>query len=457
MIDIDQLKSDLETYINNINSSSDVEEIMIVTSALNSLTVDRIPSVATVNDLPDLDPVTSYLPEGSIFFVDSIKVLVYSNGAYWRGIDDRILRYDGPPFLTARAWGNNSSGQLGDNSTTNKSSPVTVVGGITNWTQVSAGPNSAHNAGINVNGILYAWGNNNYGRLGDNTTTSRLSPVTPVGGIINWKQVSVGDFHTLAIASGGFAYSWGSNGNGELGTNSTSARSSPVTVVGGITNWAQVSVGGNSSFGITATGILYAWGRNAYGQLGDNSTSARSSPVTVVGGITNWAQVSSGRENGLGVTSTGIAYAWGRNTYGRLGDNTTTSRLSPVTVVGGITSWEQVSAGGGHSLGVTSTGIAYAWGRNNYGQLGDNSTTSKSSPVTVVGGITNWAQVSAGDRHSLGLTSTGIAYAWGLNNAGRLGDNSTTNRSSPVTVVGGITNWTQVFAAGTHSIGAFLS
>jgi alpha-tubulin suppressor-like RCC1 family protein len=149
-----------------------------------------------------------------------------------------------------------------------------------------------------------------------------------------------------------------------------------------------------------------------------------------------------------------IAYGWGSNTNGQLGDNTATSRSSPVTVVGGITNWQQLSAGNAHSLGVTQGGIAYAWGFGNNGRLGDNTVTSRSSPVTVVGGITNWQQLSAGGAHSLGLTQGGIAYAWGFNGNGRLGDNTTDPRSSPVTVVGGITNWQQLSAGGLHSIGA---
>jgi alpha-tubulin suppressor-like RCC1 family protein len=140
----------------------------------------------------------------------------------------------------------------------------------------------------------------------------------------------------------------------------------------------------------------------------------------------------------LGLTSTGIAYAWGSNNYGQLGSAGSTS--SPVTVIGGITNWAQVSAGGRHSLGRTSTGIVYGWGRNDRGQVGDGTTTNRSSPVTVLGGITNWSQIVGGFTHSLGLTSAGIAYAWGWNDSGQLGDGTATARSSPVTVVGGITN-----------------
>ena len=254
--------------------------------------------------------------------------------------------------------------------------------------------------------ISYGWGSNNSGRLGDGTTTSRLSPVSVIGGITNWSQVSAGFSHSLGLTSSGIAYGWGYNFTGQLGDGTTVNKSSPVSVIGGITNWSQVSAGDNHSLGLTSTGIAYGWGSNGKGQLGDGTTTSKLSPVSVIGGITNWSQVSAGGSHNLGLTSTGIAYGWGFNGSGQLGDGTTTSKSSPVSVIGGITNWSQVSAGSSHSLGLTSTGVAYGWGYNGFGQLGDGTTTSRLSPVSVIGGITNWSQVDAGFSHSLGLTST---------------------------------------------------
>jgi alpha-tubulin suppressor-like RCC1 family protein len=157
-----------------------------------------------------------------------------------------------------------------------------------------------------------------------------------------------------------------------------------------------------------------------------------------------------------------LATGWGRNYKSQLGDSTTTDRSNPVIVVGGITNWAQVSAGKyngnfAHSLGVTADGIAYGWGEGGVGQLGDGTTFGSSSPVSVIGGITNWAQGSAGVRHSLGVTASGIAYGWGYGGNGNLGDDTTTSRSSPVSVVGGITNWAQVSAGGQHSLGVNIA
>jgi len=121
-----------------------------------------------------------------------------------------------------------------------------------------------------------------------------------------------------------------------------------------------------------------------------------------VGGFTDWCQVSASRSS-LGVRQNGTAWGWGYNNPGPLGDNTSVSRSSPVSVVGGFTDWCQVSAGGNHSLAARQNGTAWAWGFNSNGQLGDNTATSRLSPVSVVGGFTDWCQVAAGSTHSLGI------------------------------------------------------
>jgi len=429
-----------------ISGGNLTEQQMTHLSSIETLSNSSVLSVATLADLPN---VVSNL--GSLVYVVAENKYYYSDGASWN------INYSSEFVIAARVaygWGTNGQGQVGDGTTTNRSSPVTVIGGITNWSQLSSG--NLHQVGITSTGIAYAWGNNYNGQLGDGTTVSKSSPVTILGGITNWSRISPGVSHTLGVTTTGIAYAWGQGFAGRLGDGTTTQRTGPVTVIGGITNWTQLSAGDTWSLGVTSTGIAYAWGFGGFGQLGDGTTVSKLSPVTVIGGITNWSQVSasavSSGIHSLGLTSTGIAYAWGSNTNGRLGDGTTTGTSSPVTVIGGITNWSQVSAGGSHSIGLTSTGIVYGWGLNSSGQLGDGTATSRLSPVTVVGGITNWSQVSAGSAHTLGLTSTGIAYAWGNPTGGRLGDGTTTFRSSPVTVVGGITNWTQVSAGGSQSI-----
>ena len=452
MIDTTELEADIQARINALAGTESVDELFSLTSALRALTSKSYVSVATYADLPDLT--TKPMPSGSLIFVQQLNILMMSVGNQWKGVDGRLP----PPPVTAYSWGLGGSGQLGDNTTSNRSSPVTVVGGLTTWSQVSLG--LRHSLGLTTAGIAYAWGRNNYGELGDNTTSKRSSPVTVIGGITNWKQLAAGYTHSLGVTTTGIAYAWGTNNIGQLGDGTTTSKSSPVVIVGGITSWSQVEAGDFHSMGLTTTGVVYAWGSNNNGQLGDNTITNKSSPVTVVGGITTWSQISSGEKHNLSSTSAGVLYAWGYNGVGQLGDNTITNKSSPVTVVGGITPWSKVSAGARHSLAIAASGTAYGWGRNDWGELGDNTTSSRSSPVTVVGGITNWTQVSASltrgsfatGSHSLGLTSAGVIYSWGSNNYGLLGDGTTSSRSSPVTVVGGITTWNFIDTSFAHSV-----
>lgn len=414
---------------------------MMLSKMIEKLSVGSVTTVATSSNLP-----STLTTNGNVYYVTADQEHYYNVGATWKSLSGI--------YRVAYAFGAGTSGELGDNTTSNRSSPVTVVGNLLTWSSISAG--SGHNLGVIESGIAYAWGNGSNGRLGDNTNIAKSSPVTVVGGITNWSQVSAGENHSLGVTTSGIAYAWGSAANGRLGDNTTVSKSSPVTVVGNITNWNRVSAGRTHSLGLTSTGILYAWGYNGAGRLGDNTTSTRSSPVTVVGGITTWSQVSASFTSSLGLTSGSIVYAWGSNDKFQLGDNTATasSKSSPVTVVGGITTWNQISSGSqaDHNLAITTAGIAYAWGYNNRGQLGDNTVAAKSSPVLVLGGITNWNSVRTGTEHSIGTTSSGIAYAWGQNSSGQLGDASITSKRSPVTVVGGITNWSLLAAGGSHTI-----
>lgn len=404
-------------------------------------------SSLTVTTTPELPKAADYV--GVTVYVSGEQQYYFSDGIYWRkefASDYEVINQ------TPYGWGRNSFGQVGDNTTSSWSSPVAVTGGITSWSKITSG--TLHVLAIANNGVLYAWGYNGGGRLGDNTTSQRSSPVTVVGGITNWNLISAGGLassfsggHSLACTANGVLYAWGRNANGQLGTNNITSYSSPVTVVGGITNWIQLSAGGNHNLGLTSTGLAYAWGRNYNGELGDSTNIDRSSPVPIPG---LWKQVSAGYRHSIAIDTSGVAYTWGMGNWGQLGNGSqASSRSSPGPVLGNLR-WVHVAASSaqisasGSCFGITTSGVLYAWGNNNYGRLGTNNTTAYSSPVTVVGGITNWIQISAAAEHTLGLTGTGILYAWGGNLLGYLGDNTTSSRLSPVIVAGGITNWSQI-------------
>jgi alpha-tubulin suppressor-like RCC1 family protein len=304
---------------------------------------------------------------------------------------------------------------------------------------------------------LFAWGYNSQGQLGDNTQTGRSSPVNVCNGFSDWCQLAQGKGnHSLAVRSNGTAWAWGFNGQGRLGDGTTTNRSSPVSVVGGFTDWCQVSAGYSHSLGVRCNGTAWAWGSGAAGRTGLDSTTNHSSPVSIVGGFTDWCQVSAGVTSSAGVRCNGTAWGWGGNDNGRLGDETLLSRSSPVSVVGGFTDWCQISAGLDFALGVRCDGTAWGWGFNGCGKLGNGDTSQRSSPVQILG-ITNWRQVSAGDNASVGVTTCGLAYAWGQGAQGRLGTGNTINRSSPNLVTGGFTDWCNVYTTSASGNGATSS
>ena len=376
---------------------------------------------------------------GRFVYITSECKYYFSTGAIWTDDVNSLTS-------SAWAWGEASCGRLGDNTIVDKSSPVSVVGGFTDWLQMSAGGD--HSLGLRSNGTARTWGLNAAGQLGDGTITARSSPVSVVGNFTDWCQVSAGRQHSLGVRTNGSAWAWGCNNAGRLGDNTAVNKSSPVPVVG-ILNWSQVSAGAAHSLAIRQNGTAWAWGQGSAGRLGDGTATTKSSAVSVVGGFTDWCQISAGVSGvgfSLAVRQNGSAWAWGCNNDGQLGDNTVADRSSPVSVEGGFTNWCQVSAGDDHSLGVRQNGSAWAWGLGACGRLGDDTTVAKSSPVSVVGGFTDWCQVSAGGLHTIAVRLNGTAWAWGLGTCGRLGDNSTVNKSSPVSVVGGYTDWWDISA-----------
>jgi alpha-tubulin suppressor-like RCC1 family protein len=443
------------------------------------------------------------------------------------------IRSDGALFT----WGRNQSGQLGDGTTTTKSSPVQI--GTSSWTQVSAGFLSM--TAIREDGLLFAWGRNGNGQLGLDGLFSRSSPVQvgsdtwnkvsmspefslalrsdnklhvagryPYGVFpdYNWTQVSsgfrhtlairsdgslfgwgwnarstlgfpgsffggtgdtvsfpariptdqswvsvaTGKYHTLAISSDNLLFAWGGNSRGELGDGTQNSadffsfneRSSPTQI--GSQSWTSVSASTYTSAAIRADGALFTWGENGYGGLGHNDFNRRSSPTQV--GTSSWTQVSIGRHHTAAIRADGALFTWGRNGYGQLGDGTTNARLSPVQI--GTSSWTQVSVGAEHTTAIRVDGKLFSWGNNNTGQLGLGDTISKSSPVQV--GTSSWTQVkNAHDSNFSGaIRSDGILFTWGSNGSGQLGLGDTPPRSSPTQV--GTSSWKILNLADSFSV-----
>jgi len=395
-------------------------------------------SVATCSNLPDA---TTYV--GRMIYEHAENRYYHAFDGCWRNdFQSSPLCYES----LLLSWGSNRAGRLGDNTTTTfRTSPGLVAGAFTDWCAVSSAFN--HTVALRTDGTLWSWGCN-AGRLGDGTTSARSSPVSVVGGFSDWCQVGANRYHSVAVRSAGSLWEWGCNHCGQLGDNTTITKSSPVSVVGGFSDWCGADAGFCHTVAVRTSGSVWAWGLATYGQLGDNTNITRSSPVSVVGGFSDWLTVAAGLQQSAAVRSNGSAWAWGRNGSGELGDNTTTLKSSPVSVVGGFSDWCKISASNAFNIAGRNNGSLWGWGTNDAGQLGNGVTTpfATPSPAAVVGGFTDWCQASAGSAHSMAVRTNGTAWAWGTNYCGALGDNTTINKSSPVGVVSGFTDWCQVSA-----------
>jgi len=348
-------------------------------------------------------------------------------------------------------WGRNANGQLGlgatggDGETQSHTSPM-QIGSLTDWAQIAMG--EKHSIATKTDGTLWSWGYNSTGQLGQDNTTQLDSP-NQVGSLTTWgsdvgpsgngnAQISCGKGTSQMIMNDGTLWSMGRGSQGQLGMNNTTIYSSPVQV-GSLTNWRELAVGGGYNFlhAIKTDGTLWGWGTQAQGQLGDGSTTARSSPVQI-GSVTTWVTVACGYSHVIAVKEDGTLWAVGHNDTGQLGDGSTTDRSSLVQI-GSLTNWKFVAAGDRNSLAVKTDGTMWAWGNNGYGVVGDGSTTNRSSPVQI-GSLTTWRKVFTRHRNSGAIKSDGTLWGWGYNDEGILGIGAGTNRSSPVQV-GTATNW----------------
>ncbi len=338
----------------------------------------------------------------------------------------------------AYCWGMNNLGQLGNGTLDNSAVPVPVAGGL-HFRQVEAG--AGHVCGVTLDNIAYCWGWNDNGQLGDGTYVDRSIPVA-VAGTLRFRQVSAGLYHTCGATMADRAYCWGYNKQGQGGDGTDEVRHKRPKQVYGGRRFQMVSAGALHSCGVATDHRAFCWGAGGSGQLGTNQRNGRRTPTAVVGGL-SFLRVIAGETSSCGVTTDHRGYCWGANYDGQLGDGTTETRLKPTAIAGNIR-FAQVNVGADHTCGASTVGtgsVAYCWGFNYYGQLGDGGPLGDPAnvhrtPSPVTGGR-SFVHVTVGRIHTCGVTTAGAAYCWGGDTAGQLGDGSPDFASStPGAVVG---------------------
>ena len=352
----------------------------------------------------------------------------------------------------AWAWGENQYGQLAQNDTTHKSSPVQIPG--TTWSRV--GVRGDQVAGVKTDGTLWTWGRNEYGMLGQNDTTNKSSPVQLPGTTwsSDWGKLS-GPAYALmgAIKTDGTLWIWGYNAKGQLGQNNLTTYSSPKQVPG--TTWNTYSSNYEGSYAIRTDGTLWSWGRNNNGNytgiLGHNNQTSYSSPKQIPGTWSNNFDI--GEYGSMAVNTDGELWGWGaqaeRGTLGQNEGGGWDRYSSPVQIPG--TTWSQTAGqldiNSEAAIAMKTDGTLWAWGRNEAGRCGPASPGGNdgfSSPVQVPG--TTWSQVASGNYNTLAVKTDGTLWVWGSNKFGAHGRNNVSPSDqvfySPLQI-GSDTDWSE--------------
>jgi alpha-tubulin suppressor-like RCC1 family protein len=333
-----------------------------------------------------------------------------------------------------KCWGLNSAGQLGVGTRFNRYSAVDLSGLTSGVVALASG--SAHTCAVTAAGGVKCWGENDMGQLGDGTLADRTAPVDVSGLASGVAAVAAGREHTCALTAAGGVKCWGRNLDGQLGDGTTTDRTTPIDVSGLASGVAAIVASGWHTCALTNSGGVKCWGYNGYGELGDGTTTSRSAATDVAGLTTGVAKVAGGIYHSCAVTTNGTAECWGRNNFGQVGDGTTTDRLTPVAVSGLTGNVAMLGSSEYRTCAVTTAGGARCWGANSAGGVGDGTTLPRSSPVDVTTLTSGVAAIGTGAGHSCAVTTAGGVQCWGLNTSGQVGDGTNTTRLAPVPVAG---------------------
>jgi alpha-tubulin suppressor-like RCC1 family protein len=346
-------------------------------------------------------------------------------------------------------WGYNDDGQLGDNTTSRRFAPVAASGLSSGVTTIIAG--DLHTCALTSAGSVMCWGNNSHGELGNGTLTNRTMPVA-VNGLSNAAiAIAAGEDHTCALTSTGGVLCWGHNVTGELGDGTITDRATPAAVNGLSDRVTAIAAGDAHTCALTNKGAVLCWGANWYGELGDGANINRTTPVTVSGLSSGVVAIAAGNFHTCALTSAGGVLCWGHNWYGELGDGTNTDHATPVAVSGLSSGVMVIAAGYGHTCALTHTGGVLCWGINGHGELGNGTTTGHNTPVAVSGLSSGVTAIAVGYGHTCALTNTGSMMCWGWNSSGQLGDSTNADHTTPVTVSGLSSGVIAITTGGDHT------
>jgi alpha-tubulin suppressor-like RCC1 family protein len=353
---------------------------------------------------------------------------------------------------TLSTWGYNFYGQLGDGTPGDKSFPNQIGAfGANGATVVTIATGGYHSAALLSDGTLFTWGSNVRGQLGHGMSGNRGTPTqvpafAPLGTTI--AAIATGDYHTAALLSDGSLFTWGENALGQLGDGTTTDRSTPTRVPAfgpdGTTSTA-VAAGGFHTAVLVSDGSLYAWGLNSAGQLGDGTSTDSATPVKVAGFApagTTITALATGGYHSAALLDDGTLYTWGYNLYGQLGNGTTTDASTPTPVPGFPPPGSRIASiatGGFHTMALLDDGSLYAWGWNFFGQIADATWEPRATPTLIRDfppAGTAITAIAAGAAHAAALLDDGTLFAWGYNEMGQLGDGTTEDRRVPTRVLG---------------------
>ncbi len=354
---------------------------------------------------------------------------------------------------SAVAWGQNLFRQLGNGSANASSNVPVTVSGLKFVTAVAAG--GFHSLALLANGTVDAWGDNEFGQLGDGSTTIASVPVV-VSGLTGVKAIAAGESHSLALLANGTVMAWGDNEDGQLGDGNDQESEVPVAVKG-LTGVKAIAAGGDHSLALMSNGTVMAWGDNEAGELGSGGTKSSDVPVAVKG-LSRVSAIAAGGEFSLALLSNGTVEGWGTNESGQIGTGTEEKEegegeRSDVPIgVEGLTGVTAIAAGSDHALALVGGGTVMAWGEDNFGELGNGKTAAREAKPVAVGGLSGVVAISAGGQDSEALLSGGSVMTWGIDRDGQLGDGTSGSPSDVPVLVSAIGKVASISAGGFHML-----